>query len=121
VSQFFQQVYSIMRCIPPGKVASYGQIAAMLGNPRAARTVGWALHALPEGSDLPWHRVINVQGRVSTSCQEHEASEQRRRLEAEGVVFGPDDRVDMSVYRWEGLSWPELDKILRGKAQDLPD
>ncbi len=63
--------------IPYGKVATYGQIALYLGHPRAARTVGWALHALPEGTETPWHRVINSQGRVSTSCLTHSADLQR--------------------------------------------
>jgi len=120
LGQFFQQVYRVVQRIPEGKVATYGQIAAILGNPRAARTVGWALHALPEGSDVPWHRVINAQGRVSDSCQERESSEQRRRLEAEGVVFGPNDRVDLAASRWEGLIWPEIDKLRRNKAESSP-
>lgn len=121
MSRFFEHVYRVVRCIPPGKVASYGQIAAMLGNPRAARTVGWAMHALPEGSDVPWHRVVNAQGRISTAWQEQDTNMQRQHLEAEGVVFDPDDRVNMDVYRWQGLSWPELDEILRGEVGDLPD
>jgi len=118
MSQFFHQVYRVVRLIPPGKVATYGQIAALLGHPRAARTVGWALHALPEGSDVPWHRVINARGRISTSCWEHDADLQRRRLEAEGIAFGPDDRVDLKVYRWEGLTWPEMDELRRSKGED---
>jgi methylated-DNA-protein-cysteine methyltransferase-like protein len=111
MSRFFHQVYRVVRLIPPGKVATYGQIAELLGHPRAARTVGWALHALPEDSDVPWHRVINARGRISTSCREHGAGVQRRCLEAEGVVFGPDARVDLKIYRWEGLTWPEMDEL----------
>lgn len=118
MSRFFLQVYRVVQLIPPGKVATYGQIAALLGHPRAARTVGWALHALPEGSDVPWHRVINARGRISTSCWEHDADLQRRRLEAEGIAFGPDDRVDLKVYRWEGLNWPEMDELRRSKSED---
>jgi methylated-DNA-protein-cysteine methyltransferase-like protein len=113
MSSFFQQVYRVVRLIPPGKVATYGQVATLLGHPRAARTVGWAMHALPEDCDVPWQRVINAQGRISTSCWEHDADLQRRLLEAEGVVFGPDDRVDLAVYRWEGLTWPEIDALRR--------
>ena len=56
-------------------------------------------------------RVINARGRISTSCWEHDANLQRRRLEAEGIAFGPDDRVDLKVYRWEGLTWPEMDEL----------
>jgi len=117
MSGFFQKIYKIVRRIPSGQVATYGQIAAMLGHPRAARTVGWAMHALPEGSDVPWHRVINARGRISTSCQEHDANVQRDLLEAEGIVFGPDDRLDLKVYRWPGLTWPEMDQLRRGQDE----
>ncbi len=88
--------------IPYGKVATYGQIALYLGYPRAARTVGWALHALPEGREIPWHRVINSQGRVSTSCLTHSADLQRAMLEEEGIVFDEKGFVDFALYRWEG-------------------
>lgn len=117
MSRFFQQVYRVVRLIPPGKVATYGQIAALLGYPRAARTVGWAMHALPQDSGVPWQRVINAQGRISTSCWEHDANLQRERLEAEGIVFGPDDRVDLKVYRWQGLTWPEMDELRRSESE----
>jgi len=113
MSDFYKKVYCLVSMIPPGRVCNYGQIAAMLGHPRGARTVGWALHALPDGSDVPWHRVINVQGRISTSCLQHDANLQRRLLEEEGIIFGPDDRVDMEKYRWEGLDWAELDALWR--------
>jgi len=100
---FYRQVYQLVQQIPPGQVATYGQIAALLGNPRAARAVGWALHRLPDGKSdrVPWHRVINAQGRISTSCREHPACEQRRRLEAEGVRFDAMDRISLGEYRWE--------------------
>jgi methylated-DNA-protein-cysteine methyltransferase-like protein len=88
--------------IPTGQVATYGQIAAYLGNPRAARAVGWALRALPEAIDVPWHRVINAQGRISTSCREHGAHEQRAMLEEEGVIFDEKGCTDLKRYRWEG-------------------
>jgi len=98
---FFQRVYDMVAQIPYGKVATYGQIALYLGHPRAARTVGWALHALPEGKKIPWHRVINSQGRVSTSCLTHSADLQRAMLEEEGVVFDERGHIDLVLYRWE--------------------
>ena len=100
---FYDQVYRVVQQIPPGKVATYGQIAALLGNPRAARAVGWALHGLRDGEAdrVPWHRVINAQGRISTSCRQHPAHEQRRRLEQEGVVFDEGERVSLDQYRWD--------------------
>ncbi|MFQ6000528.1 MAG: MGMT family protein [Anaerolineae bacterium] len=99
---FFQRVYDMVAQIPYGKVATYGQIALYLGYPRAARTVGWALHALPGGTEIPWHRVINSQGRVSTSCLTHSADLQRTMLEEEGIAFDEKGFVDFALYRWEG-------------------
>ncbi len=100
---FFQHVYRIVKQIPTGQVATYGQIATLLGNPRAARAVGWALHDLSddEAERVPWHRVINARGRISTSCREHPAHEQRLRLEQEGVAFDAADRVSLEAYRWD--------------------
>ncbi|HEY68010.1 MAG: cysteine methyltransferase [Chloroflexi bacterium] len=112
MSGFFERVYQLVRQVPPGKVTSYGAIARMLGHPRAARTVGWALHSLPDGSDVPWHRVINSQGRISTSCREHSADLQRALLEAEGIEFDEHGYVDWERFGWEGLSWLEVEKIV---------
>ncbi len=114
MSRFFEQVYQLVSLIPAGKVASYGQVAALLGAPHAARTVGWALHGLPEGTQVPWQRVINYRGRITNTSSPHSAALQRALLEAEGIRFGADDRVDMEVYRWEGPTFAELDAILRG-------
>lgn len=119
---FFEKVYRIVRQVPPGKVTSYGAIARMLGNPHAARTVGWALHSLPpsvpptggdeRGGDVPWQRVINSQGRISTSCREHSA-DHRALLEAEGVEFDELGYVDWDRFGWEGLSWLEVEELMR--------
>ena len=111
MSSFFEQVYQVVRQVPRGKVVSYGAIARMLGHPRAARTVGWALHSLPEGSDVPWHRVINSQGRISTSCEEHGQGLQRALLEDEGVEFDGRGIVDWDKFGWAGLSWPEIEEL----------
>jgi methylated-DNA-protein-cysteine methyltransferase related protein len=97
---FFAAVWQIVAKVPVGKVVTYGQIAAMLGNPRAARTVGWALHSLPDNTDLPWHRVINSQGRISTDCGEHSPNLQRYLLEKEGVIFDAKGHVDLDVHQW---------------------
>lgn len=98
---FFRKVYFVVSGIPPGKVVTYGQIAAFLGNPRAARTVGWALHSTPAGLDLPWHRVINSQGRISGEPAGMRAHEQRALLEDEGITFGESGRIDLGEYGWE--------------------
>lgn len=102
---FFQRVYALVALIPTGKVATYGQIAALLEHPRAARTVGWALQALPEGLEIPWHRVINARGHISASGREHSAAEQRLRLEAEGVRFRRDGSIPFGQHLWEGPQW----------------
>jgi len=109
---FYDQIYEVVRRIPAGKVASYGQIARLLGKPRAARSVGWALHNLPEGSDVPWQRVINAQGIISLDAHGPGGSIQRAILEEEGIVFDEGGRVDMNIYGWSGLDLAERDQIL---------
>ena len=99
---FFRRVWTIVRLIPYGKVATYGQIAAYLDSPRAARTVGWALHALPDGTDVPWHRVINAKGMVSPHGFGMGTAIQRTLLEDEGVVFNLEGVIDFEKYGWEG-------------------
>jgi len=110
---FFERVYWLVRQVPPGKVTSYGAIACMLGHPRAARTVGWALHSLPSGGGgVPWWRVINSRGRISTSCREHSADLQRALLEAEGIEFDEHGYVDWECFGWAGLSWLEVEELM---------
>lgn len=99
----FEKVYEITGKIPVGKVASYGQIAVMLGNVRMARLVGWALHQLlNDERDIPWHRVINSKGYISTTCREHTRDEQKSLLEKEGIEV---------VFK-DGLYWVDLRKFL---------
>lgn len=101
---FYACVYRLVAHIPPGRVATYGQIARLLGHPSAARAVGYALHALPSGSDIPWQRVINAAGRISSRCDPHAESIQRTLLEAEGVRFDATGTVHLRLYRWPGPS-----------------
>jgi methylated-DNA-protein-cysteine methyltransferase-like protein len=103
MSEFFQQVYEIVARIPRGKVATYGQIAAALGDPRQARTVGWALRSTPEWLDIPWHRVVNSSGGISTHHTTGGLNTQRKLLEDEGIVFNKDGRLDLERYRWTGI------------------
>ncbi len=105
MSDFFQNVYAWVRKIPEGKVATYGQIAALIGHPRAARMVGWALHQLPPSklSDIPWHRVINRHGDISTTCLDHTADEQAFLLKKEGITVSEKDNVwhvDLARFQW---------------------
>lgn len=118
---FFEQVYKVVRCIPPGKVSSYGRISAMLGHPNAARAVGYALSALRrpnEGgytsANVPWQRVVNSQGRISIRHREQTANRQAEMLRAEGVMVDENGSIDLAVHLWEGLHLVELDDVLRG-------
>jgi len=108
-TNFYEQAYRVIQCIPVGKVTSYGRVARMLGRPGAARAVGYALNSLkhhdrnnPYTSDtVPWHRVINSQGKISTRHNRSAAEEQAAKLRAEGVHVSDDMHVDMDVYLWE--------------------
>jgi methylated-DNA-protein-cysteine methyltransferase-like protein len=97
---FYQRVYALVRQVPPGKVVTYGQVAALLGSPRAARAVGYALRYVPAGNDVPWHRVLNYRGGISPRYPAESPIIQRLLLEAEGVSFDAQDCVDLSYYRW---------------------
>ena len=88
--------------IPRGRVTTYGHVAALCGKPRAARTVGWALHALPDDSGVPWHRVINARGGISISKVGIPPELQRALLEAEGVEFDRHGQVDLARWGWIG-------------------
>jgi methylated-DNA-protein-cysteine methyltransferase-like protein len=96
----WEPVYRVVRRIPAGRVASYGQVAALAGMPRAARQVGYALHALDAESGVPWHRVVNAQGQISERGPSMIVPLQRSRLEADGVVYGPSGRIDLARFGW---------------------
>jgi len=96
-----ERIYRVVRRIPEGCVATYGQVAELAGMPRAARQVGYALHALADGSDVPWQRVVNAQGACSPRTAPDADQLQRAILEAEGLVFGPSGRLDLRRYRWK--------------------
>lgn len=98
----FDLVYRVVCRIPPGQVATYGQVARILDMPRGARTVGWALRALPDGSDVPWQRVVNARGAISFRPGGYAASVQQALLEEEGVVF-EGGRIALKTYGWTGL------------------
>ena len=96
-----ERIWAVVRQIPEGSVATYGQVAALAGLPGHARQVGYALHALKEGSDVPWHRVINAKGEVSLRTEAGWDNFQRHLLEEEGVAFDDRGRVDLERERWE--------------------
>lgn len=97
---FFVRVYALVRQIPRGRVVTYGQIARALGAPGAARTVGWALRACDD--DLPWHRVVNAQGKISLRPTEGYHA-QRARLREEGVRFDREGKIDLEKYGWKRI------------------
>lgn len=96
----FQRILAVVRRIPRGRVATYGQVARLAGVPRGARQVGYALHALPTGSPVPWHRVLNASGRISLPPADG-GIEQRLRLLAEGVTVTEGGRVTLGRFRWQ--------------------
>ena len=97
MNPFFQQVYELVARVPYGHVVTYGQIARMLGRPRAAREVGWAMHACPE--ELPWQRVVMANGCIAGGLH---GGIRRALLEAENVPLLPDGRVDIEACQWLG-------------------
>jgi methylated-DNA-protein-cysteine methyltransferase-like protein len=107
VPGFFVRVYEVVRMIPRGQVATYGQIAAIVSHRRAARTVGWALHSLVEGTKVPWHRVINARGQISLNPGTRQVS----LLRQEGVNVNAQGKVDLKRFQWPGLEWPEVEAL----------
>ena len=94
----FEKIYEVVKSIPEGKVATYGQVALLAGNPRWARVVGYALHVNPEPGIIPCHRVVNREGKVAPGFAFGGEGVQRQLLESEGIVFEPDGRIDLAKY-----------------------
>ena len=113
--KFARAVYAVAREIPRGRVATYGQVAAILGHPRAARAVGTALSHLPKALArvVPWQRIINASGRISMRGDVLRPDLQRQLLELEGVVFRS-GRVDLKRFRWPG---PKRERRVRTRAE----
>jgi len=109
---FFHTVAARLKKIPRGKVATYGQIAALAGNPRAARQVAWVLHSASDKEKLPWQRVINSQGGIS--LPRYGGYElQRALLVKEGVKFDAADRIDLVRFQWKPKEIKKDKKIKR--------
>ena len=98
----YDRIYEWVHRVPEGKVATYGQIAGLAGK-CSARQVGYAMAALSGDSDVPWHRIINGQGRISLRTGSDGHYLQRILLEAEGIVFSDDDTIDLIKYRWVAI------------------
>lgn len=120
-SAFTRKVKEAVRAIPRGRVATYGQIAALAGRYRAARGVAWILHSSSEAASLPWHRVINAKGGISLKPGKG-FEIQKKKLEAEGVAVNPRGCIDLERFRWEPRAGPGspaarrfLQELIKGK------
>jgi len=107
--QDYQRIWNTIAAIPSGRVASYGQIGELAGYARGARLVARALRYAPIEMNLPWHRVLNAQGKIAIPANSPSHKEQARRLASEDVLF-ISGRVDMSRFRWQ----PDLDELMWG-------
>ena len=105
-----KKIYEVVRQIPPGKVATYGQIAALAGNRRWSRVVGFALHVNPDPDNVPCFRVVNRFGEVSSAFAFGGGNRQIELLEAEGIPCS-DGKVDLSKYQWERVTTDYLAKM----------
>jgi methylated-DNA-protein-cysteine methyltransferase-like protein len=95
----YEIIWKIVRKVPYGRVATYGQVAQIAGFDGLARQVGYALHAMPRNSNIPWHRIINSQGRISLSGPT--ARLQQRLLQSEGVLFSTSGKIDLRKFQWK--------------------
>lgn len=96
----YERIYAVVRRIPRGRVATYGDVASLAGLPGHARQVGYALHALRTGQRVPWHRVVNAKGTISLRRRPGDELTQRILLEREGVRFDQRGRLDLRRVRW---------------------
>ncbi len=102
----YQHIYSVVRRIPKGRVATYGQVAALAGLAGHARQVGYALHALPDGTSVPWHRVVNAAGGISLRAAGGGELVQQLLLKREGVLLDQRGRVSLDRVRWKPRQSP---------------
>ncbi len=103
-AELYRRIYKLVKQIPRGQVATYGQLAKMVGN-CGPRQVGYAMSHTPADHGIPWHRVINCQGRVSVRKQGREDPRQIKLLKKEGVVFSKSGKIDFAEYAWFGPDW----------------
>jgi methylated-DNA-protein-cysteine methyltransferase-like protein len=110
----YARIYAWARLIPPGRLVTYGQLAALAGLPGAARMVGYAMRAARDDDDIPWQRVINAAGQISPRADPFGESLQRQLLEAEGIAFDAQGRADLKRLRW----LPE--ELLSAQLEEMP-
>ena len=123
---FTERVFDVVRRIPRGKVATYGQVAALMGSPRSARYVGWALRRNTQPVEMPCHRVVFKDGSLAEGYAFGGEGVQRKLLEAEGVTFADENHVDMRACAWDGCSSqrgfgqldPELARVIAAERRE---
>ena len=120
-SDAYDRIYAVVRKIPSGKIASYGQIAELAGLHGHARQVGYALHATPDDVEIPWQRVVNAKGEISPRADPLMEGVQQSLLEAEGITVDPNGRIDFARYGWQPRLHsflPKNQKRRRGKESE---
>lgn len=115
ISDFTKKVMQEIKKIPSGKVATYKQIAELAGKPQGSRGVAWVLHTCSTLYKLPWHRVLNSQGKISFDRTTHNFRQQKKRLEAEGVVLTVDGALSLKAFQWKKRAVQK--KAVRGKPK----
>jgi methylated-DNA-protein-cysteine methyltransferase-like protein len=100
-SDSYERIYAVVSKIPRGKIATYGQVAELAGLSGHARQVGYALHATPDEIAIPWQRVVNAKGEISPRAEPLMAGVQKSLLDAEGIIFDANGRIDLSRCRWQ--------------------
>ena len=114
MTPFTRRVYAVVTAIPRGHILSYGDVAALAGRPRAPRAVGGALSALTDDLNVPWWRVVNSTGKISTSAIHHTAQIQRALLEDQGITFSAGGHID-----WDRFGWSADDDFIDTTSRDL--
>jgi methylated-DNA-protein-cysteine methyltransferase-like protein len=104
-SDSYARIYRVVCRIPRGRIATYGQVAALAGLGGHARQVGYAMHSLPDDASVPWQRVINAKGEVSPRSEPGMDRLQRSLLEDEGLAFDANGRIDLGRYQWRPRAW----------------
>ncbi|MGE0632554.1 MAG: MGMT family protein [Pseudobdellovibrionaceae bacterium] len=119
-TEFFIKVIKNIKKIPSGKVATYGQIAALSGKPHGAREVAWILHSCSTLHKLPWHRVLNSQGAISFPRLSSNYQKQRRACVHEGIEFSKNGKIDLKKYQYLGGRTPVVRKNVKTKDKKTP-
>lgn len=120
LATLISQVYDLVRACPVGRVTTYGALAKVIGFPRGARVVGWFMNEIPDRSDVPAQRVLNASGELTGSWAFGQRGKMRQLLEAEGIPFSPEERVDMKIFAWDPLRDLSADELARILANAKP-